>query len=92
MDELQAIVQKKIDGFCRKNGDERILQPVNYILQLGGKRVRPLLTLLAADLFSDEIDDAVYPAIAMEIFHNFTLMHDDIMDNAPPATRQTNST
>jgi len=83
MDELQAIVQKKIDGFCRKNGDERILQPVNYILQLGGKRVRPLLTLLAADLFSDEIDDAVYPAIAMEIFHNFTLMHDDIMDNAP---------
>ncbi len=83
MDELQAIVQKKIDGFCRKNGDERILQPVNYILQLGGKRVRPLLTLLAADLFSDDIEDAVYPAIAMEIFHNFTLMHDDIMDNAP---------
>jgi geranylgeranyl diphosphate synthase, type II len=82
-EDLQAIIQKKLDGFCRKNGDESILQPVNYIVQLGGKRIRPLLTLLSADLFSDEIEPAVYPAIAMEIFHNFTLMHDDIMDNAP---------
>jgi geranylgeranyl diphosphate synthase type II len=83
LEDLQAIIQKKIDGFCRKNGEESILQPVNYILQLGGKRIRPLLTLLSADLFNDDIEDAVYPAIAMEIFHNFTLMHDDIMDNAP---------
>ena len=83
LEDLQAVIQKKIDGFCRKNGEESILQPVNYILHLGGKRIRPLLTLLAADAFSDDIDDAVYPAIAMEIFHNFTLMHDDIMDNAP---------
>jgi geranylgeranyl diphosphate synthase type II len=82
-EDLQAIIQQKIDGFCRKNGNESILQPVNYILQLGGKRVRPLLTLLAADAFVDDVSDAVYPAIAMEIFHNFTLMHDDIMDNAP---------
>ncbi|MFM7727662.1 MAG: polyprenyl synthetase family protein [Flavobacteriales bacterium] len=83
LEDLQALVLKKVEGFCRKNGEESILEPVNYILQLGGKRVRPLLTLLAADAFSDDIDDAVYPAIAMEIFHNFTLMHDDIMDNAP---------
>ena len=62
--DLQTLIDKKIEGFCRKNGDSRILQPVNYILNLGGKRVRPLLTL-------------------MEIFHNCTLMHDDIMDNAP---------
>jgi geranylgeranyl diphosphate synthase type II len=81
--DFQALIDKKIAGFCRKNGDSSILQPVNYILNLGGKRIRPLLTLLAADLFSDDIEDAVYPAIAMEIFHNFTLMHDDIMDNAP---------
>jgi geranylgeranyl diphosphate synthase type II len=83
LEDLQALVHKKVEGFCRKNSDESILQPVNYILQLGGKRVRPLLTLLAAEAFGDDIEDAVYPAIAMEIFHNFTLMHDDIMDNAP---------
>jgi len=83
LENLQALIDQKIEGFCRKNGDANILQPVNYILSLGGKRVRPLLTLLAADLFSDDIEDAVYPAIAIEIFHNFTLMHDDIMDNAP---------
>jgi geranylgeranyl diphosphate synthase type II len=81
--DFQALIDQKIEGFCRKNGDANILQPVNYILSLGGKRVRPLLTLLAADLFCDDIEDAIYPAIAMEIFHNFTLMHDDIMDNAP---------
>lgn len=83
LENLQALIDQKIEGFCRKNGDSNILQPVNYILSLGGKRVRPLLTLLAADLFSDNIEDAVYPAIAIEVFHNFTLMHDDIMDNAP---------
>jgi hypothetical protein len=83
LEDLQALVHKKVEGFCRKNSDESILQPVNYILQLGGKRVRPLLTLLAAEAFGDDIEDAVYPAIAMEIFHNFTLMHDDIMDNLP---------
>jgi geranylgeranyl diphosphate synthase type II len=83
LEDLQAIIQKKIDGFCKRNGDEAILKPVNYILGLGGKRIRPLLTLLSAQAFSDDIDDAIYPAIAMEVFHNFTLMHDDIMDNAP---------
>lgn len=80
---FQEVIQKKIDQFCASNGQENILQPVNYILGLGGKRIRPLLTLLAADLFTDEIDEAVYPALAIEVFHNFTLMHDDIMDNAP---------
>jgi geranylgeranyl diphosphate synthase type II len=83
LEKFQALINQKIEGFCRKNGDERILQPVNYILQLGGKRVRPMLTLLAADAFTDELEPAIYPAIALEIFHNFTLMHDDIMDQAP---------
>jgi geranylgeranyl diphosphate synthase type II len=83
LEELQSIIQKKMDGFCRKNGEENILQPVNYILNLGGKRIRPLLTLLSAGAFNDDIEDAIYPAIAIEVFHNFTLMHDDIMDNAP---------
>jgi len=83
LEELQQIIAKKINGFCEKNGTASIYQPINYILQLEGKRLRPALNLMAANLFSDEIEDAIYPAVAVEIFHNFTLLHDDIMDNAP---------
>jgi geranylgeranyl diphosphate synthase, type II len=57
--------------------------PCEYMMSLGGKRLRPALALLAAELFSDLPDDALPVAWAVEIFHNFTLMHDDIMDAAP---------
>lgn len=57
--------------------------PIDYILQLGGKRLRPALVLMANNLFSDDIKPAFPAAFALELFHNFTLMHDDIMDNAP---------
>jgi geranylgeranyl diphosphate synthase type II len=56
---------------------------VKYVLSIGGKRLRPVLSLMACNLFSDKIDEAVLPAIGLEIFHNFTLVHDDIMDEAP---------
>jgi geranylgeranyl diphosphate synthase, type II len=59
-----------------------LYEPINYILQLGGKRIRPVLTLLACNLFSEDIENAMNPALAIEIFHNFTLLHDDIMDHA----------
>ncbi len=52
-------------------------------MNLGGKRLRPVSLLMACNLFTDEITRAVQPAMAIEMFHNFTLMHDDIMDNAP---------
>ncbi|MCL2167508.1 MAG: polyprenyl synthetase family protein [Lentimicrobiaceae bacterium] len=57
--------------------------PVNYIMSQGGKRIRPQLVLLAAELFGAKQEDAFYPATAFEMLHNFTLIHDDIMDNAP---------
>lgn len=60
----------------------RLYEPVRYILSLGGKRLRPALTLLACNLYSDRIDDAVDPALGLELFHNFTLLHDDLMDKA----------
>lgn len=60
----------------------RLYEPINYSLQAGGKRIRPVLTLLACDLFSGNIEKAIKPALALEIFHNFTLLHDDIMDNS----------
>lgn len=60
-----------------------LYQPVKYTLKLGGKRVRPLLVLLGCDLFDGQTDDAIWPALGIEVFHNFTLLHDDIMDLAP---------
>lgn len=65
--------------------DEPVLlyEPINYILNIGGKRLRPIITLMTCDLFGGNIQDAVKPSLAIEYFHNFTLMHDDIMDKAP---------
>ncbi len=60
-----------------------LYEPINYVLKLGGKRLRPLLTLMAAEAFGEGIDQAMGAAMAVEIFHNFTLIHDDIMDDAP---------
>ncbi len=60
-----------------------LYDPIRYIMALGGKRLRPLMTLLAAYLFTDAWQTALKPALAVEVFHNFTLMHDDIMDQAP---------
>jgi geranylgeranyl diphosphate synthase type II len=56
--------------------------PIDYTMGQGGKRVRPALTLMACNLFSENIDPAIKPAIGIEVFHNFTLLHDDIMDKA----------
>ncbi|NTV83573.1 MAG: polyprenyl synthetase family protein, partial [Bacteroidales bacterium] len=61
----------------------RLSDPVKYILSIGGKRIRPVLALMACNLFRDKVDDAVIPATGLEVFHNFTLVHDDIMDQAP---------
>jgi geranylgeranyl diphosphate synthase type II len=60
-----------------------LYDPIKYIMSLGGKRMRPLLTLMGAYLFTDDWRKAVRPALGVEVFHNFTLMHDDIMDKAP---------
>ncbi|MFN4144857.1 MAG: polyprenyl synthetase family protein [Runella sp.] len=60
-----------------------LYDPIRYIMSLGGKRLRPLLTVLSAQLFTDDWHKALKPAVAVEVFHNFTLMHDDIMDQAP---------
>ncbi|CAL2094537.1 Octaprenyl-diphosphate synthase [Tenacibaculum sp. 190524A02b] len=62
---------------------KNLYEPIDYILQLGGKRIRPILTLIAADIFSGSYKDALPAALAVEVFHNFTLVHDDIMDDAP---------
>lgn len=65
------------------NEPNNLYDPLRYFLDLGGKRIRPILTLLAGKLFEADPKEAMNAAIAVELFHNFTLIHDDIMDNAP---------
>lgn len=60
-----------------------LYRPIDYILSLGGKRIRPTLTLMACNLFSESVEQALMPAVGLEIFHSFTLLHDDIMDRSP---------
>ena len=62
---------------------ENLYAPIHYILQIGGKRLRPILTIMTCDLFEGKPKAAYNAALAIELFHNFTLIHDDIMDSAP---------
>lgn len=62
---------------------EALYEPMDYALAAGGKRLRPVLTVMVCDFYGHNLEDAINPAIAIEIFHNFTLVHDDIMDDAP---------
>jgi geranylgeranyl diphosphate synthase type II len=80
--ELKDLVDKAIINLSFNTEAERLIVPVKYILSIGGKRLRPVLALMSCNLFNDKIDDAVMPAIGLEVFHNFTLVHDDIMDQA----------
>ncbi|WP_281336977.1 polyprenyl synthetase family protein [Flavobacterium eburneipallidum] len=75
---LQYLENQKID-----KEPKNLYQPIDYILQLGGKRMRPVLTLLTADIFEVDYKKALPAAMAVEVFHNFSLVHDDIMDDAP---------
>jgi geranylgeranyl diphosphate synthase type II len=75
----EALVKFAVENPAHPKG---LYEPVNYTLSLGGKRMRPLLVLMGNDLFGGKAGDALSAAIAIELFHNFTLVHDDIMDNA----------
>jgi geranylgeranyl diphosphate synthase type II len=81
--DLKNLVNKAIQNLSYNEEAEKLNDPVKYILSIGGKRLRPVLALMACNLFSDTIDEAVIPATGLEVFHNFTLVHDDIMDHAP---------
>ena len=68
---------------------KNLYEPIDYILQLGGKRMRPVLTLMSAEVFDVDYKKALPAALAIEVFHNFSLVHDDIMDDAPLRRGQT---
>jgi geranylgeranyl diphosphate synthase type II len=83
LQELQLIIDKAVNELKYPDYPAELYDPIYYILSMGGKRMRPALLLMACDLFGGDVEKAIPPALAIEVFHNFTLMHDDIMDKAP---------
>jgi len=81
--DLYNLVNHTFAALVLPDEPEGLFQPLEYCLKNGGKRVRPVLTLLSAHVFDAPLEKAINPAIGLELFHNFTLIHDDIMDNAP---------
>ena len=78
-EEFESYLTRKL----RTKEPKNLYDPMVYILGLGGKRVRPVLVLMAAEIFGSEYEKALDAALAIEVFHNFSLIHDDIMDDAP---------
>lgn len=81
--ELQEIFNNYLAEQSFEKQPKELYEPFNYILSLGGKRMRPIMVLLGCEMFSNKGETALSQAIAIELFHNFSLIHDDIMDNAP---------
>lgn len=82
LEELREIIRNSLSSINLERKPYELYEPISYILSLGGKRLRPALCLLACDMVDGNVDAAIETAIGIEIFHNFTLLHDDIMDKA----------
>lgn len=80
--EYSAIVNAGITRF-EYDEPKSLYEPISYTMAGGGKRLRPVLTLAVADALDADVEDALRPALGVELYHNFTLLHDDIMDNSP---------
>ena len=83
IEQLQYLVNKAIADTKYTEQPAELYEPISYLMQLGGKRMRPVLVLIATEMFDGNVLKALDAAIGIELFHNFTLMHDDIMDKAP---------
>lgn len=80
--ESREIINNTIAKINLSDGPAELFDPIKYTLSTGGKRLRPALVLMSCELFSGKIDKAIMPALGIEMFHNFTLLHDDIMDKS----------
>ena len=83
MENYSELFLNYIKSFRFKETPVGLYEPINYLLELGGKRIRPQLTLITTDIFDGNLEKSLPSALSIELFHNFTLMHDDIMDDAP---------
>jgi geranylgeranyl diphosphate synthase type II len=81
--QYQDIIQAHFKALDLTKEPNNLYEPIRYILSLGGKRLRPVLTLMATEVFDVDCEKAIPAATAVEVFHNFSLIHDDIMDDAP---------
>ncbi len=79
----QSVFKEYLKNYSSPKQPENLYSPIHYILQLGGKRLRPVLTLMTAEIFGTDHQKALDAALSVEVFHNFSLVHDDIMDDAP---------
>lgn len=82
-EELLSKLEKHLAEINFGDSPKELYEPLTYILSLGGKRIRPILSLLGYGMYKKDVDSILPQAAAIEVFHNFTLMHDDIMDEAP---------
>lgn len=83
MKDLLLQIEDRLKQLSMGSEPQNLYEPIRYILSLGGKRLRPMLVLLGYGLKEENRENVLDPALAVELFHNFTLMHDDIMDMAP---------
>lgn len=83
IESLRRLVEQELLSIKYPLQPVDLYMPIEYILSLGGKRMRPILMLLAHQLYNKDLQNAIKPSLAIEVFHNFTLVHDDIMDQAP---------
>lgn len=81
-DELLCMVNEALANLKYERTPESLYTPIKYVLSAGGKRIRPVLMLMAYNLYRDEVSPAIMPALGVETYHNFTLMHDDLTDRA----------
>lgn len=83
LEKYREALAQNIEKTISLKEPEQLYEPLQYIITLGGKRLRPILTLMSCDFFGTDYKKAMNAALAVELFHNFSLIHDDIMDNAP---------
>jgi geranylgeranyl diphosphate synthase, type II len=83
IEKYQKAFVNYLNEFTTPKAPNSLYEPIEYILRLGGKRLRPVLTLMTTDIFNESYEKSLDAALAIEVFHNFSLIHDDIMDDAP---------
>lgn len=81
--ELNHLIQEGLNTLSYPQNAQGMYEPVRYTLASGGKRLRPALVLIAANLYTEDLSEAITPALGIEMYHNSTLLHDDVMDKAP---------
>ena len=81
-EEILRVVNKGLESLAYDRKPASLYEPIRYVLSLGGKRIRPVLMLLSYNLFKEHPEEILMPALGLETYHNYTLLHDDLMDNA----------